>query len=153
MSHYTEFKLYWEQWGGYPDRTYPFGNPNLVWVIATKDSAARCLVRQESRGAMDVQGKADWERIPYTLVEQLIPLLHEAGVFSAAPHIGMDALVQPAANGDYLCVEDLTGVLDNRPFHLSLKYSAPGGEWSPLGERLRTVLIALRDYQAGIPAH
>jgi hypothetical protein len=149
MSHYTDFKLYWEQWGGYPDRSYPFGNPNLVWIVATTDSAARCLVHQESRGAMTVEWKANWEQIPYALVAQLIPLLDEACAFSNTPLSDERALVQPSADGDYLCVEDVTGVLGDRPFHLSIKYLVPGSVWSPLGERLRSALIAMRDYKPG----
>jgi len=29
MSRFTEFKFYWEDWEGYPDRDYPFGNATL----------------------------------------------------------------------------------------------------------------------------
>jgi hypothetical protein len=139
MSRFSDFKLYWEDWGGYPDRDYPFGNPTLMWLIASKDAAARCMVRSDAKGAMDVSWSARWESIPYTLVEPLPALLDEIGAFGAA-----QPLVQDAPDGDYLSVWDLTGVVGERPFHLSVKFSCPGEIWSPLGHRLRDALMELR---------
>jgi hypothetical protein len=139
MSRFTELKLYWEDWGGYPDRDYPFGNPTLTWLIASKEAAARCVVRSASQGAMDVGWSASWENIPYTLVEPLPALLEEIGAFGAA-----QPLVEDAPDGDYLSVWDLTGAVGERAFHLSVKFSCPGEIWSPLGHRLRDALMELR---------
>jgi len=139
MAHFTEFKLYWEIWGGYPDQDYPFGNPTLVWVIASKDSAVRCLVDGEPRGPMEISWSADWKDIQFSLTEPLPVLLEEAGAFSIPKQ-----LVQGAPDGDYLEVWDLTGIFRDRPFGLSLKFTWPGEQWSPLGQRLRSALMALR---------
>jgi len=139
MSRFTEFRLYWEDWGGYPDRDYPFGNPTLTWLIASKEAAARCVVRPDAKGAMDVSWSASWESIPYTLVEPLPALLEEIGAFGAP-----QPLVEDAADGDYLSVWDLTGAVGDRAFHLSVKFSCPGEIWSLLGHRLRDALIELR---------
>src|SRR5271154_6634430 len=79
MSRFTDLKLYWEDWGGYPDRDYPFGNPTLMWLIASKQAAARCVVRSEAQGAMTVNWSASWENISPTLVEPLPALLHDIG--------------------------------------------------------------------------
>ena len=57
-------------------------------------------------------------------------------------------LVEYAVDGDYLVVWDLTGVVQDRPFHLSLKYTCPGERWTALGKRLRDTLIALRNHEA-----
>jgi hypothetical protein len=43
MGRYADFTLYWESWGGYPDREEPFGLPQLTWFVASAGSAARCV--------------------------------------------------------------------------------------------------------------
>jgi hypothetical protein len=140
MAHFTDLKLYWEEWGGYPERRYPFGEPTLTWILATRDSAARCLIRAESKGAMDVSWTASWAKLPSHLIEPLPALLEDIGAFDS-----QKPLVADAPDGAYLTVWDLTGVLLDRPFHLSLKFTRPGERWTPLGQRLRTALIALRE--------
>ena len=142
MAHYTDFKLYWEDWGGYPDRSCPFGEPTLMWVIATKDRTARCIVDRAHRGAMDVTWNAKWKGIPYSLVEPLPNLLEEAGVFTESK-----PLVEDAADGDYLAVWDLTGIVRARAFHISLKFTCPGERWTPLGQKVEAALYALRSYE------
>jgi hypothetical protein len=52
--------------------------------------------------------------------------------------------VADAPDGEYLSVWDLTGVVGDRAFHLSVKFSCPGEIWSPLGHRLRDALMELR---------
>jgi len=139
MSRFTYLKLYWEDWGGYPDRDYPFGNPTLMWLIASKETAARCVVRSDVKGSMDVSWSANWEKIPYILIEPMPALLEDIGAFGAP-----QPLVEDAPDGDYLSVWDLTGVVGERAFHRTIKFSCPGEIWSPLGHRLRDSLMELR---------
>lgn len=139
MSRFTDFKLYWEDWGGYPDRDYPFGNPTLTWLIASKQSAARCIVRSEAEGAMSVNWHASWENVPLALAEPLPALLQDIGAFGAP-----QPLVEDPADADYLSVWDLTGAVGTRAFHMSIKFGCPGETWLPLGRRLRDALMELR---------
>jgi hypothetical protein len=141
MSHYTDFKLYWEEWGGYPDREQAFGNPRLLWIIAQGEGAASCKVFRTSTGSMTSEDHAQWTRIRYELVAPLPPLLEEIGVFENPQPL---VLSNPA--GDYRCVWDFTGVIGDRPFHFSTNFcSGPQSEeWTPLGRRLHEILFALR---------
>jgi hypothetical protein len=140
MAHFTDLKLYWEDWSGYPERSNPFGEPTLTWILATRDAAARCLISAEAKGAMDVTWKAGWTKLPFRLVEPLPALLEDVGAFGS-----QRPLIADGPDGAYLTVWDLTGVVLDRTFHLSLKFTRPGERWTPLGERLRTALIALRE--------
>jgi len=140
MAHFTDLKLYWEDWSGYPERSKPFGEPTLTWILATRDAAARCLIRAEAKGAMDVTWKAGWTKLPFRLVEPLPAILEDVGAFGS-----QKPLIADGPDGAYLTVWDLTGVLLDRSFHLSLTFTRPGERWTPLGERLRTALIALRE--------
>ena len=139
MSRFTDLKLYWEDWGGYPDRDYPFGNPTLMWLIASKQSAARCIVRSETAAAMVVNWSASWENIPSALVEPLPALLHDIGAFGTP-----QPLVEDRPDADYLSVWDLTGAVGDHAFHISIKFGCPGECWLPLGRRLRDALMELR---------
>ena len=81
MAHYTDFKLYWELWGGYPDRDLPFGQPELLWFVAAKNNAARCAVRSDAKGSTELVWHANWQNIPYSLIQPLPALLDEIGAF------------------------------------------------------------------------
>jgi hypothetical protein len=140
MSHYTDFKLYWEVWGGYPERTYPFGNPELIWIIASENSAARCQVFSESKGSMTLQWKAEWDKIEYEVVDRLKNVLEDIGAFD-----NLKPLVANAAEGDYRSVWDLTGVDGDRTFRFSLTWTTPGEQWTALGERFREIMGLLRN--------
>lgn len=141
MSRYTRFKLYWENWGGYSDKVHPFSAPTLVWVVATSETASRCLV--EDRRPIDnytrAMWHANWQAIPYSTVQELVRLLHEVGAFDEPKQ-----LVQDSQDGDYLCVWDLTGVLDDRAFHISVSFRSPGQKFNTLGEQLRKALFEIR---------
>lgn len=142
MSHYTDFKLYWEEWGGYPDREYAFGNPSLFWIIARGDAAGACKVFRTATGSMTSEDHAEWARIPYELVAPLPALLEEIGVFDVPK-----PLVISNPKGFYRCVWDFTGVIGDRPFHFSINFcSGPiSEEYTPLGRRLNEILFALRN--------
>jgi hypothetical protein len=139
MDRYSDFTLYWEDWGGYADREEPFGLPWLVWVVASADRAARCEVAQRSVSAGEVTWSAGWQRIPRDLVDPLPRLLDEAGAFG-----NPQPLVDDAAHAPYVSVWQLTGVARGRPFHLRLRFTTPGERWTPLGRRLADALHALR---------
>jgi hypothetical protein len=144
MGRYTEFTLYWETWGGYPDRAEPFGLPQLTWFVASADSAARCVVRSQPEGSMGVTWSAEWQQLPRELLAPVPGLLEEAGAFGEpAP------LVVGDAPGDYLVVWELTGALRDRPFRLSVQHKQPGCQWTPLGQRLSDSLHSLQAYQPG----
>jgi hypothetical protein len=138
VAHFTDLKLYWEQWGGYPERDHPFGNPDLVWIVATRGAAARCRVVGVPAGAMEIRWEASWSSIPYPLVEPLPNLLEEIGAFGT-----LKPLVASGASGDYRVVHDITGVLDSRAFHFALNFTTPGHAWTPFGERLMRMLEAI----------
>jgi hypothetical protein len=138
MAGYTTFTLYWEQWGGYPDRPYPFGNPTLTWVVASPEHAACCAVTSTSRGSTEVSWGAEWRPVARRLIDPLPALLDDVGAFGAPAH-----LVDDAADGDYRVVWALTGVSGDRPFHLEVAFTCPGERWTPLGMRLRDALRAL----------
>jgi hypothetical protein len=142
MAHYTDFKLYWEEWGGYPDREHAFGNPRLFWIIAQGESAAACNVFRTSTGSMTSADHAEWARIPYELFTPLPALLEEINVFDNPQTL---VLSNPA--GDYRCVWDFTGVVGDRPFHFAINFcSGPvSEEWTPLGRQFRENLFALRN--------
>lgn len=141
MSRYTDFKLYVEEWGGYPERDHAFGNPGLFWLIASGDKAARCQVSCIPRGAMGASWEASWTSVPYALVEPIPHLLEEIGAFG-----DLQPLVVPGGVGDYRLVWDVTGVVGVRPFHFSLDCIAPGAKLTELGERLRSAVSAIRNH-------
>jgi hypothetical protein len=138
MGRFVDCRLYWEEYGSYPDRDQPFGLPSLVWVIA-KDKAARCRVSAEPKSASEVLWSADWKQVPYATVQGLKDMLEEVGAFGE-----LKPLVENGRGGDYLVVWDITGVVGDRAFHFSVEFTAPGERWTPIGERFRQVLAALR---------
>jgi hypothetical protein len=142
MSHYTDFKLYWEEWGGYPDREYAFGNPSLFWIIAQGESAVACKVFRTPTGSMTSEDHAEWARIPYELFAPLPALLEEINVFENPQPL---VLSNPA--GIYRCVWDFTGVVGDRPFHFAINFciGPVSEEWTPLGRRIKEILFALRN--------
>lgn len=144
MGRYTEFTLYWEDWGGYPDRKSPFGLPQLTWFVASPDSAARCLVRSESKGSMEIAWNAEWQQLPRELLDPVPGLLEEAGAFGEPV-----PLVGDVAAGDYLMVWELTGAVRDRPFRLAVERTVPGSQWTALGQRLADSLHSLATYQPG----
>lgn len=139
MSRYTQFKLYWESWSGYADKIHPFSEPTLVWVIATSETASRCLVDRKAKDNTRGIWNANWEVIPYSTVRELVRLLHEVGAFDEPKQ-----LVQDSQDGDYVCVWDLTGVVDDHAFHISVSFRSPGQKFSTLGEQLKNVLHEIR---------
>lgn len=144
MGRYTEFTLYWESWGGYPDRAEPFGLPQLTWFVASAGNAARCVVRSQPEGPTRVTWSAQWEPLPRELLDPVPGLLEEAGAFGEpAP------LVRDNAAGDYLVVWELSGVLRDRPFRLTVQHKQPGCRWTPIGQRLSDSLRALQAYPPG----
>lgn len=144
MSHYTDFKLYWEEWDGYPDREHAFGNPNLFWTIAQGESAVACKVFRTSTGSMTSADHAQWARMPCEIFAPLPALLEEIGVFGV-----LKPLVQSDPAGEYRCVHDFTGVMGEKPFHFAINYCAPHPEleleWTPLGTRLMEILYAIKN--------
>lgn len=137
MGRYTDFRLYWEIWNGYPDREEPFANPNLVWVIASDDNASVCSVRREpGPSAHEIVWNARWRRLAVDEFRDLLGLLDQA------QHAPLSTAV---AGGDYLIAWKVTGVRSRRPFGLSAEYTAgPGGAGlTPLGQRMATMLHAL----------
>jgi hypothetical protein len=138
MGKFADFQFYWEEYGSYPDRDFPFGLPTLIWLIA-KDNAVRCRVSAESKSAMEVQWSADWKQIPSEIVQRLTDILEEVGAFGE-----LKPLVENSQDGDYLVVWDLTGVFGQRTFHFSVEWTCPGERWTLIGERFREVMVALR---------
>jgi hypothetical protein len=138
MSRYTQFKLYWEDWTGYPDQSHPWAEPTLVWIVATRETASRCLVDRQAKDNK-VIWNANWQALPYSKVRELVRLLHEVGVFDKPKQ-----LVEDSGDGDYLSVWDLTGVLDDRVFHMSLSFRSPGHKWNTLGQQLKNALFETR---------
>ncbi len=138
MGHFTDFKLYWEVWGGYPDRSHPFGNPELLWVIASENSAVRCRVFPEAKGAMTIDWNVKWEKIALDVVGQIKNILEEIGAYDK-----LQPVVTNTVEGDYLMVWDITGVEGSRAFSISLKWTTPGEQWTPLGERFREIMSLL----------
>jgi hypothetical protein len=138
MGHYVDVTLYWQRWGGYPDREIPFGPPELWCFVAKEDRAARCLVSPLPDHTPAATPGAGWQQIPPGLLRPVPALLHEAGAFGAPL-----PLVTGPAVGDYLQVWELTGVVHDRPCHLTVRFTAPGTRWTPLGQRLADTLRAL----------
>ncbi len=138
MPPFTDFKLYWETWGGYADRDAPFGAPGLVWILASRTEAARCSVTASPKSASEVLWSAQWTPVPQALIEPLPPLLEQIGAFGQ-----LQPLVSGSAEGPYFSLWDLTGVLHGRAFHFSLRFTCPGEQWTPLGRRLADALRAL----------
>jgi hypothetical protein len=93
---------------------------------------------------MKVVWNAQWQQLPRELLDPLPDLLEQAGAFGEPV-----PLVENTGSGDYLLVWELTGVLHDRPFHLAVQLTAPGFQWTPLGQRLSESIGALRDYQPG----
>src|SRR4030095_10794559 len=81
MAGYTTFTLYWEQWGGYPDRPYPFGNPTLTWVVASPEHAACCAGTSTSRGSTGGSWGAKWRPVARRRIDPLPALLDDVGAF------------------------------------------------------------------------
>ncbi|WP_026931541.1 hypothetical protein [Glycomyces tenuis] len=143
MGRYTDFTLYSERWGGYSDRSEPFGLPRLAWFVASSDGAARCLVQSESMDAMTISWSAAWQRVPLELLAPVPGLLAEAGAFGVPR-----PLVEDTGDGDYLDVWQLTGVHEDRPFRLAVERTVPGSAWTPLGRRLAVAIDSLCTYEA-----
>jgi hypothetical protein len=140
MGRYASFSLYWESWGGYPERSYPFGGPTLVRVLASADFASVTLVGERSEGPQRLVTKARAERLPAELVTPLPGLLAAAGAFGDPV-----PLVDDPGDGDYLVVDDLTGFSDGRPFHLSLQHTTSAAlVWRPAARRLMDALQSIR---------
>jgi hypothetical protein len=146
VGRYTDFTLYWEKWGGYPERKEPFGLPTLTWFIATADRAMRCLVRSQPKDATTVTWSAEWQQLPRKLLDPVPGLLEEAGAFGEPAPL----LVEDTAEGAYLEVWELTGALHDRPFRLAV-HRTEFGHWPPLtlGRRLSDSLHSLYTYQPG----
>ena len=110
---YTDFKLYWEAWGGYVDRPAPFGLPNLLWVIASGTKAAFCSVNHviDALHPHKERGwSAVWQDLDPDVFAPLPGLLTEAGAFGDP-----QPLVADPGDGVYRAVDDLTGVYHGRP--------------------------------------
>lgn len=144
MGRYTEFTLYWESWGGYPDREEPFGLPQLTWFVASAGSAARCVVRSQPEGPARVTWSAQWQQLPRELLDPVPGLLEAAGAFGEPV-----PLVEDNAAGDYLVVWELTGALRDRPFRLAVQHKQPGCQWTAVGQRLADSLRSLQAFQPG----
>lgn len=133
---YTSFSLYWESWGGYPDRETPFGAPTLVRVLASASYASVTLVGNRPSGP-DVITAARTEPLSLDLVTPL------PGLLSAALAVP-GPLVDDPGDGDYRVVEDLTGFSDG-PFQVSLDYTTPASvTWAPEARRLMDALYRIR---------
>jgi hypothetical protein len=150
MSPYTDFKLYWEEWGGYADRAEPFGNPSLLWLLAHGENAMACKVYRTIRGSHDIADHARWQRVPYADIAALPGLLEELGALDALCSLqDMSTLVASNPEGEYpegiyRCEWDLTGTIGSRPFHFSVNYCTPGETWTPLGRRLCNALFGVK---------
>jgi hypothetical protein len=144
VGRYTDFTLYWERWGGYPERKEPISLPELTWFIATADSAMRCLVRAHAEGGT-ITWSAQWQRLPRELLDPVPGLLEEAGAFDEPV-----PLLEDITEGPYIEVWELTGALHDRPFRLVVQRTEPG-QWPPLtlGRRLSDSLSSLYTYQPG----
>ncbi len=133
---YATFSLYWERWGGYPDRSYPFGAPSLVRVLASSGGASVTLVDERSSGP-DVMTVARTSRLPVELVSPLPGLISSALAVSGA-------LIDDPGDGDYQVVDELTGVGEGA-FHLSLAYTTPSAAvWTPAARELMDALNEIR---------
>jgi len=139
MPHPTEFKLYWEIWEGYANPDKFFAGPTLIWVIASTDTARRCLLERSAANTTQIAWTVNWEQIPYSTITELSVLLEEAGA-----HGSPKQLVDSTKEGDYLTIWDLTCVVQSRPSHLSVRFTTPGEQWSDLAQRLNAVLSSLR---------
>jgi hypothetical protein len=138
MGRFTDFRFYWEEYGSYPDRNYPFGLPSLVWIVA-KDKAVRCRVCSESKSASEVLWTAAWKQIPYESVQRLKDILEEVGAFGE-----LQPLVQNRHGGVYLVLWDITAVVGDHTCHFSVEFTTPGERWTPIGKRFQEVMAALR---------
>jgi hypothetical protein len=144
MSPYTDFKLYWEEWGGYANRAEPFGNPSLLWLFASGENAAACKVYRTIHGSQDVADHARWQRFSYTDIAALPALLEELGSLEDISTLVVSNPLGAYPEGVYRCVWDLTGTIGNCPFHISINYCTPGEIWTPLGQRLCRVLFDVK---------
>jgi len=132
MGRYADFSLYWEHWGGYADRPEPFQEPELVRVLASPTIAMVTRVWQVRGGGPAVE--------TYGLPQEFVASWREllAAVEASGP------LVTEQGDGAYVTVDTLSGVDEGRPFHLELVSTESNSAWTPLGERVRDALVALR---------
>jgi ketosteroid isomerase-like protein len=133
MGRYTDFSLYWEHWGGYADRPEPFQEPELVRVLASPAIALVTRVWQV-RGSGPA---AETFGLPQEFVASWRELLAEIEA--------SDPLVTEQGDGAYVTAETLSGVSDGKPFHVELVSTESNSVWTPLGERVRDALSALRE--------
>jgi hypothetical protein len=150
VGRYTEFTLYWEQWGGYANRETPFGLPRLAWFIASPEGAMRCLVAAQHKGPMDRTWGADWQQIPGRLLGPIPGLLEEAGAFGQFAPL-LKGGTEDDATIEYLVVDELTGAVRDRPFRLVVHTIVPSFSWPShsLGERLSGCLAGLMNCEPG----
>jgi hypothetical protein len=142
MPQPTAFKLYWEIWNGYanPDRFW--AGPDLVWILASTDKARRCLVRRSQDKNMQMAWNVNWKEIPDSSIAELCAMLEEADAYGSPKQLAIST-----EEGDYLTVWDLTGVMQSRPFHLSIRFTSPGQQLSDLGRRLNAALSRLKNME------
>jgi hypothetical protein len=138
MSHYTDFKLYWEQWGGYPAEAKSFGNPSLLWILSKGENLGGCKVYRTIQGSQDITDHAVWRQLANVDIEALKCLIQECIRYDGE-------LVVSNPDGDYRFVDDITGVIGNQPFHFSINYCCPGESWTSLGKRLRNILFSMQN--------
>jgi hypothetical protein len=144
VSQYADFKLYWEEWGGYADRAEPFGNPSLLWILAYGENAMACKVYNTPTGSQTATDHAVWQRIPYANVAELPQLLEEISHLDDLTTLVTPPPANAKPEGIYRCVWDLTGAIGNQPFHFSINFCTPGETWTPLGQRLCNVLVGIK---------
>jgi hypothetical protein len=136
MAHYTDFKLYWEQWGGYPDRAESFGNPSLLWILSQGENVGGCKVYRTTQGSQDVTDHAVWRHLSATDIEALKCLIQQCSTYDGE-------LVASNPDGDYRVVWDFTGTIGIEPYHFSINYCSPGENWTSPGKRLKDFLYDL----------
>jgi hypothetical protein len=137
MSRYTDFKLFWETYGGYPDRA--FQSPDLIWIVGSGASAARCKVERVRNHLGPRTFTAVWETIPYEPVEAFKVMLDEIGAFDQ-----LKPLVTVRDSSPYMTVWDFEGLVGERAFHFSLEWFDALPPSTPLGQRFFEALYALR---------
>jgi hypothetical protein len=69
-------------------------------------------------------------------------MLEEADAYGSPKQLAIST-----EEGDYLTVWDLTGVMQSRPFHLSIRFTSPGQQLSDLGRRLNAALSRLKNME------
>jgi len=135
LPRFINFTFNWQQYGSYPERSYPFGLPRLITIIR-KDKTLAAVINSNSKSSMEIEWEIEWIIIPEKIIEKLFIVLKEINAYNQ--HIPLTK--ESKKEGTYLVTDFITGVYNNRSFHILFEHYEPEQNMNQYGEKLYYIL-------------